>query len=292
MENVDQHYVWGLSGPTLVLYVVAVALFMGILTANRRVIGALTEGAKARRPGPAAAFTALITLASNFIGVATIALLAKTSGASPRLSMVALPLVLLVERHLRAMRGAARTRGVHAAALVGGAAGLLGGAWALLRSTSAAEQVKRAVVSGEVRTLRVTEAMERPENWTISIQLVVFYLVSLAVFYGAHHGLKLFADSMASDLREGRLKALALSFLCALGLNFFGVAGFVMLGEAAHVPVRLAMVLVPMFLITEAYVKLLRADRENRYGYWAGLTGSFAGMASATYLLLRGAAVY
>ncbi|MDX6768986.1 MAG: hypothetical protein SF051_05600 [Elusimicrobiota bacterium] len=292
MENMDQHYLLGLSGPALVLYVVAVAVFIGVASANLRVIESLTEGAKARKPGVAAAFAAFITFVSNFIGVATIAMLGKTSGTPPRLSMVALPLLIVLERHARAAIRDAKDRAAHLCALAGSLAGIAAGAWFLLRAVAVEEKVKRAVVSGQVETISVQQALERPENWQVSFQLVVFYLVSLAIFYGAHFGLKLAADSMAKDLRDGRAKAVLTTLVSALALNFFGVGALVLLGQKTGVPIRLAMVLVPLFIITEAYVKLLRSDRENRVGYWAGMTGSAAGMAGAAFLLLKGAPLY
>lgn len=292
MENVDQHFLLGLSGPALVLYVVAVALFLGIVSANLRVIEALTEGAKARKPSVAAAFALLITFVSNFIGAATIALLGKTSGTAARMSMIALPLLLVVERHARAAVKDAKDRAVHLSALAGSVAGLLSGAWFLLRGVVAQEQVKRAVVSGNVRTLTVEEAMAHPQDWTISGQLIVFYLLALAIFWAAHWGLKLSSESMAKDLRDARAKALLTALVSALVLNFFGVGALVLLGQAAHVPIRIAMILVPLFIVVESYVQLLRSDRDNRFGHWMGLLGSAAGMAGAAFLLLKGAPYY
>ena len=292
MENVDQHYVWALSGPVLLLYVAAVAIFVGILAANLRVIVSLTEGAKARPPRVAAGFAAFITLVSNFIGAATIALLAKTAGAAPRVSMLALPLALLAERHIHHAVRHPRVRGTHLSALLGGVAGLGLGGWYLLKPASSAEPLARVVLSGEVKTATLEQVVASPEHWAISIQLVVFYCVSLAIFYGVHHLLKLHSSSMAQDLRDGRKKALGVALLSSLALNFFGVVAFVMLGDATKVPIRQAMLLVPIFLIVEAYVKMLRNDRENKAAHWMGLLGSAAGMASAGYWLLRGAPLH
>lgn len=292
MENVNQHYVWALSGPVLILYVAAVAVFVAILSANLRVITALTEGAKAKSPRAAAGFSAFITLASNFIGVATIAVLAKTSGAAPRLTMVALPLVIVAERHIRYALRHPRVRGAHLSALSGSVAGMLAGAWLLLRPIVKDEPLAQIAVPGTVRTLPLSEVIAKPDYWAVSMQLVVYYCVSLAIFFGAHYLLKLHASSMAQDLREGKKKALLVALVSALALNFFGVAALVLLGDATKVPIRQAMLLVPIFLIVEAYVKMLRNDRENKAAHWMGLLGSAAGMASAGYWLLRGAPLH
>jgi hypothetical protein len=206
--------------------------------------------------------------------------------------MIAFPLLLVIERHARAAVKDAKDRAAHLCALLGSASGLLAGAWFLLRGVVAEEQVKRSVVSGSVRTLTVQEAMAHPQNWQISAQLVVFYVLSLTIFWAAHWGLKLSSESMAKDLRDARAKALLTALVSALVLNFFGVGALVLLGQAAQVPVRIAMILVPAFIVVESYVSLLRSDRENRYGHWMGLLGSAAGMAGAAFLLLKGAAYY
>ncbi len=292
MENANQHYVWALSGPVLLLYVAAAAVFFAVLTANLRVIVALTEGAKARTPRVAAAFAAFMSGLSNFIGAATIALLAKTSSTPPRVTMLALPLVLLLERHVHHAVRHPRVRWTHLSALLGGLAGMGAGGWYLLRPESIAEPIARVVLSGEVKTAELDQVIASPEHWAISIQLVVFYCLALVIFFGVHHLLKLHASSMGQDLRDGKKKALATALLAALALNFFGVVAFVMLGEVTKVPIRQAMLLVPVFLIIEAYVKMLRNDRENKAAHWIGLLGSAAGMASAGYWLLRGAKLH
>lgn len=292
MESLSPNYVWALSGPVLILYVAAVAIFVAILSANLRVILALTEGARARTPGVAAAFTLFITLVSNFIGVATVVLLGQTSGASPRLSMLAFPVLLTAERHIRHAARHARVRGAHLAALAGGLTGIAAGGWIILRPAVSAEPIARAVVSGEVKTATLDQVVASPDHWAISIQLVLYYCLSLGIFYGAHWCLKLASNSMGEDLRAGRAKALSAALFFALALNFFGVAALVMVGKATAVPIRQAMVLVPLFLIIEAYVGLLRSDRENRLGHWAGLVGSAAGMAGAGIMMLRGAPLH
>lgn len=292
MDKVSPNYVWALSGPVLILYVAAAAIFLGILSANLKVIVALTEGARARTPRAAAAFTAFITLVSNFIGVATVVLLGQTSGASPRLSMLALPVLLLAERHVRHAVRHARVRGAHVAGLLGGLAGIAAGARLILRPAMSDEPIARSVVSGQVKTASLDQVMASPDHWAISMQLVVYYGLSLAIFFGAHWCLKLSANSMGDDLRAGRAKALLTVLAYALALNFFGVAALVMAGKAAEVTIRQAMLLVPLFLIIEAYVSLLRTDRENRLGHWAGLVGSAAGMAGAGFMLLRGAPLH
>lgn len=288
MENMNQNH---FGAPAILLYGVAVGLFAGIISANLRVIETLTEGPNARKKDAASTYTFFITLVSNFIGAATIALLGKTSGIAARMSMVALPALLLAERHLRSAVKDAKDRTVHLWGAAGGLLGVLAGAWFFLRG-GVDEQLRRLGAGGDVQTLRVQEVLERQQHMGISWKLVAIYVAALSIFWVTHWGLRLSSEFMAKELREPRTKALLTALVSALVLNFFGVGALVLIGESAQVPIRLAMVLVPLFIVVESYVLLLRSDRENRYGHWAGLLGSAAGMAGAALLMLRSAPLY
>jgi hypothetical protein len=78
----------------------------------------------------------------------------------------------------------------------------------------------------------------------------------------------------------------------ATAANFLAVAAFVLLGTWASVPIRQAMILLPLFVITESYVKRMRADSANRRSYLIGLTGSALGMIGAELLFLRSAPIH
>jgi hypothetical protein len=45
----------------------------------------------------------------------------------------------------------------------------------------------------------------------------------------------------------------------------------------------------PLFLIFEAYVKLLKTEPRNRPSHWTGLVGSMSGMILAGFFLMKGA---
>lgn len=287
----SQHYVLNLSGYILFLYAAAVAIFYAVMIGNVRMI----EGRPAadnRRTGWAAALIFLITLGSNLIGAATVALLSKVFAIPSRQSMVAAPLVLLLERHIRLAIASPKDRRNHAFALAGAAAGMLAGAAVFLLADVPQETFKRALIPGDVVTMPVSDALQNPESWSISIQLVVFYCVSLAIFEFAHFYLKRLSGSMSGGLREGSPRETGIALASAVALNFLGVAALVLLGRSAQVQIRQAMVLLPLFLIMESYMKLLRADAVNRRSYITGLAGSALGLAGAGFLLLRHAPIH
>ena len=119
-------------------------------------------------------------------------------------------------------------------------------------------------------------ALRRPGIWNVSVQLVVLYCVSVALFY-AVHGL------------TRRLKHPAAAFPLSFLLNAAGVALLVSVCGQVKTAPRLAMALVPLVLIAEAHIRRLRSEPENRAAVWAGLAGAVLGMGGAAFALLRGA---
>lgn len=287
----SQHYILNLSGYILFLYAAAAAIFYAVMMGNLRMIDGRLEVGKAKREW-AAWHIVLITLGSNFIGAAAVALLSQVSAIPSRHTMVFVPLLLLVERYVRLAIVSPKDRRNHAFAFVGAAAGMLAGAFAFLGSDVAQETFARAVVPGDVVTMEVSDALQNPHGWMISIQLVVFYCLALAIFEAAHYYLKLLSKSKAAELREGRQRETWTALAAALALNFVIVAAFVLLGRSVGVQIRQAMLLLPLFVIMESYIKLLRADAANRRSYLAGLSGSALGLAGAGLMFLRSAPIH
>lgn len=289
MNDASRHYIWALNAPTLLLYVAAAAIFIAIQAANLRLMETLAGGVKPRKLRDAAG-ALLLALASNFVGAAAIALLARLSNVPSRQSLILFPLVLLAERHARLGLTSPKSRSAHVWGFLGAAAGMLSGAWMFLKSDFAQDTVARVAVPGDVATLPLSDVMQNPGDWAISIQLVVFYCVSLAIFSGAHELLKrAFPPPTAAQLKDRPPYATAA--LSALALNFCGVALLTLLGRTAGVQIRLAMVLVPLLVVMEYYVKEIRSDAANRKSYFAGLAGSAGGIVSAAFLMLRGAPI-
>ncbi|MCM2303104.1 MAG: hypothetical protein NDJ72_00260 [Elusimicrobia bacterium] len=287
----SQHYVLNLSGHILFLYLAAAMSFYAIMIGNLRLLGLPSESGKAKKSW-AAWHIILVTLASNFIGTAAVALLSRSLQIPSRQTMAFIPLLLLVERHVRLSLSSPNDRRDHALALAGAAAGLLAGAAVFFGSDIAQETFTRVLLPSDIPTMPVADAVQNPGKWSISLQLVFFYCLILAVFESAHHYLNLWAKSMGEGLRAGRWRETAAALASALGANFMLVALFVLLGSRFDVQLRLAMFLLPLYVIMESYVMRMRADLANRRSYLLGLGGSALGMLTAGLLFLRHAPIH
>ncbi len=111
--------IWNVSVQLVILYCVAVALFYLIHGLTRRLRSAVP------------AF--LAAAAANAAGVALVVYFCRQTHTTPRLAMVLIPLVFIVEAHLRRLRSEPGTRPAVWAGLAGAVLGLGGAAAALLR---------------------------------------------------------------------------------------------------------------------------------------------------------------
>jgi hypothetical protein len=114
---------WVISVQLLVLYVVSTVLFFLLYGANRKVVEPLKPSVNAGKFF-ACLFVFVIAAVSNFVGVTSLVLLARKLSTIPPIALVAVPLVLILEKHVRAMR-ASGDADFRAQAL--GAAGVLAG---------------------------------------------------------------------------------------------------------------------------------------------------------------------
>lgn len=286
-----QHFIFNLSGYILFLYAAAVAILYAVMAGNLRMIDGPPAAGDAKA-GRAAGFIFLVALGSNFIGTAAIALLSEVSSIPSRHTMLFAPLLLLVERHIRLAVASPKDRRIHSFSLAGAAAGMLAGAFAFLGSDVAQKTFERVIIPGDVVTMEVADALKNPDGWTISIQLVVFYCIALAIFAAAHYCLKRMSKAKAAELRQGRRRETWTALASAIALNFMLVGAFILLGRSVGVQIRQAMLLLPMFVIMESYLKLMRADLANRRSHLVGLSGSALGLAGASLLFLRHAPVH
>ena len=282
-----QPTIWLLNGPVLALYLAGVAMVFLLCAANDRIC----SSSKKETPMPLAMIV-LLTSVSNLLGVASLSLAANALSTATRLSMMALPLLLLVEHYGMIMYRAPQERASAASRLGGSAAGLAIGAWMFLRGAAIAEPVSRVAVPGDVRTIPLTELLKNEANWSVSLKLVVFYVVSVTIFFGLHALLKKASEKLLACPIEKRRGRTAIAAILAFALNFMGVVTLMLLGQSADAQIRLAMVGFPLFLIAESYVKLLRAEPQNRSSHWTGLIGSSGGIVLASFFLLRGAPLH
>ncbi len=287
MDILRQPVIWAVSVPLVVLYVLTAFFLFLVLYANQRVVEA-PKGGKPLSPAAVAA----MAFASNFLAVATVAILARAGGYPARLSIVLLPLGLVVEHYGRALYRERRRRAVHAAGLAGSAAGMLAGAFTTIRSVAETADTSRLVLPADVETLPITDVLRRGDDWAVSLQLLVGYLVSIALFFTLHQFLVRFGKKALARAHErggkGLEGLLPLAGACLAG-NAAATALVVAVCAAAGVAPRLAMVLVSMFLVAESYTKSLVNDRTGRYAYLVGVLSSSAGMIVGMLLLMRGA---
>jgi hypothetical protein len=284
--TLKQPTIWLVDGPILLLYVAAAALVFLVREANDRI---LSSSPKEAPMSPLV--IALLALVSNLLCVASLAALANALSSATRLSMLALPLFLLIERY--GARLYRRPRDRSAAAAPGGALlGLAAGARLFMRRSATAEPLARVKVAGDVRTVPFTQLLRNEGSWGIGLKLAVIYGISLTIFFGLHALLKRAAPRLLDCPPERRGRRAALATALAFALNFAGVAVLILAAKSSDVQTRLAMVGFPLFLIAESYTKLLRAEPQNRPSHWTGLVGSSGGMIVAAYFLLRGAPLH
>jgi hypothetical protein len=282
-----QPTIWLINGREIALYLAAAAIAYLLCKAHDRICSSSSK----EEPMPPAMIVAL-TSVSNFLGVASLVLLADALSSSTRLSMLAFPLVLLIEHYGVMMYRSPKERVTPASTLVGSVAGIAIGAWLLMRNAVTTEPVSHVTVPGNVRTIPLSEMLKNEGSWSVSLQLVVFYALSVAIFFGVHALLKKTSQRLLDCPAEKRRPRAAILSLLAFGLNFLGVAALVFAAKSLDAQVRLAMVGFPLFLITESYTKHLRAEPANRASNWAGLIGSSGGMVLASFFLLRGAPLH
>ena len=103
LESLRHPDVLAVSLQLLILYCVSVGLFFAVDTGNRAASDSMRDGL---RSGNASSQLLLFAVAavSNSLAVLTFIFLSKKLNTTPRLAMVGLPLLLIVEKHVRAIR--------------------------------------------------------------------------------------------------------------------------------------------------------------------------------------------
>jgi len=277
---------WFLNGPLFLLYLIAALIVYVLCVINDKV------SISPRRQKPLSpAVIAGLAMISNILGIVTLVAVAAAMSNATRLGMLLLPLVILGFRYYKVIRRTPHKWRAPAAGLGGSVAGLAIGAWLFMRNEAAPEPVGHAVLPGDVHTLRLSEVMNS-QAWTVSLQLVLFYLISLSIFFVLQALLRRSAPRLMAGPEQERRKRAALTVFIAFALNFLGVLALVWLADASDMQIRLAMVGLPLLLILETYVNLLRKEPHNRPAHWTGLIGSCSGMVLAAVLLLRGAPLH
>ena len=129
------------------------------------------------------------------------------------------------------------------------------------------------------------------ENWTISVQLLVLYVVAVGIFLAVYEICLKVLGAQKPKIAAGSAPLAAAAFVLPAAANFAGVAALYYLAKTTGTDARLAMVVVPLFLSLEKHVRALREKPEERRYQLLGAAGVVAGMASAAYLLMRHAPI-
>ncbi|MDP3542409.1 MAG: hypothetical protein Q8T11_08085 [Elusimicrobiota bacterium] len=131
--------------------------------------------------------------------------------------------------------------------------------------------------------------LKQPALWTISVQLLILYVVSVAIFFAAHAVQTKAALGLKDRLAKGEAGASAGVFLLAAVLNFLGVAALVFVTQKTGENVRMAMMILPLFLIIEQHVRHLRANPQDRRASLLGMAGVALGMIGGVAALMPNA---
>ena len=132
ISKLRRNEVWAISVQLLVLYVVSVGLFFGIHEVWRKLSDPQKDKIAGGARGPAV-FVLLLAFALNFAGTAAFAKLAHKLGEAPRLAMIVVLLVLILEKHVRRLRGAPQERRFQLIGVAGVSAGILSAMYVFMR---------------------------------------------------------------------------------------------------------------------------------------------------------------
>jgi len=128
--------------------------------------------------------------------------------------------------------------------------------------------------------------LKQPSLWTISVQLLVLYVVGVAIFFGIHAVAKKAEDALKDRVAKGEAGPSAGIFLLTTALNFAGVVALVFITKKTGENIRMAMVGVPLFLIVEQHVRALRNAPQERRLQLLGMAGVALGMCAAVAVFM------
>ena len=132
IEALRHPQVWAVSVQLLILYCVAVALFYFVDWGNRSASASLRDGV-VKNKASSQIFVLLASAAANGLGVFTFIFLSRRLDTVPRQAMIAVPFLLLVEKHVRSARENPAAKRMELLLAAGMTAGLLGGVLFLMR---------------------------------------------------------------------------------------------------------------------------------------------------------------
>lgn len=123
--------------------------------------------------------------------------------------------------------------------------------------------------------------LKQTDTWTISVQLLILYVVSVTIFFAANAVHKKAEAGLKERVARGDAAASSGIALLAFLLNFAGVAALIFVTKKTGENIRMAMVLLPLFLIVEQHVRALRAAPQERRLQLLSIAGVALGMLAA-----------
>lgn len=133
--------------------------------------------------------------------------------------------------------------------------------------------------------------LKNDEKWTISVQLLVLYVVSVGIFLAAHEIFNKIVNPQKDKVVAGSIPASLLALVVAVAVNAAGVALLVFISAKTGTNPRLAMVAVPLILTLEKHVRAMRAAPQDRRLHLLAMAGVVAGMCGTTFALMRNAPI-
>ncbi len=132
IAKLHNNELWTISVQLLVLYVISVGLFLVIHEVNQKITGSQRD-AVANGKVPSCLLVFILALVANALGVAALDFLARKTGEEPRLAMIAVPFILVLEKHMRHIRDTPQYRRYNLLTAAGVTLGMAGTVYALMR---------------------------------------------------------------------------------------------------------------------------------------------------------------
>ena len=134
---------------------------------------------------------------------------------------------------------------------------------------------------------KVIEAFRHPNVWAVSVQLLILYCVSVALFFAVDGVDRSASQSLKERVKNGKAASQLFLFALAAASNALAVFVFVSLCRKLGTVPRLAMVGLPLLLLVEKHVRSIRADPEQRRLELLLAAGLTIGVIGAMFALMR-----
>ncbi|MFI5350578.1 MAG: hypothetical protein ACHQ2Z_13610 [Elusimicrobiota bacterium] len=134
---------------------------------------------------------------------------------------------------------------------------------------------------------KLIEAFRHPNVWAVSVQLLILYCVSVALFFAVDSGNRSASVSMKDGIKNGKALSQIVLFALAAASNALAVWTFVFICNKLSTVPRLAMVGLPLLLLVEKHVRAIRANQEHRRLELLLAAGVTIGIAGAMFALMR-----